>query len=118
MAVVSVRAFAPLMTQRVRIARKTSGYDDYGNQAYGSDVSYQAAIIGKITRVTTAGGEEAVSGKQVVLMSNAAFTPEDRITLSTEDVGSTELWALQPEILSVNRFPFLRGQFVTEIFCK
>ena len=103
------------MKQRVTIARKTSGYDSYGQPVYSAGVVYQAAVVGEMKKILKANGEEVVSKQQCYLMSNAGMTPEDRITLSTEDVASTEKWAVQPEILSVRRYPFLQGQFCVEI---
>lgn len=115
MPVLSVRTFAPLMRQRVRIARKTGSYDSYGKAAFSADVTYQCAVVGYMRTVKNASGEEVPSQQTVYLMTNAHVTPEDRITLSTEDVGSTEVYALQPKILAVGRYPFLRGQFFTEL---
>ena len=117
MAVLNVRTFAPFMKQRATIERK-SGYGDYGETSFSTGVVYQCCVVGKIKKVTNAGGEDAISSQQVILMTNLGFTPEDRITLSTNDVASTEAWALQPEILAVSRYPFLNGQFVTEIALK
>ena len=114
MAVLNVRAFAPLMKQSVTIERK-SGYGDYGETSFSAGVVYRCCVVGNIKKVRKSDGEEAVSSQQVYLQSNLGFTPEDRITLSTNDVGSTETWALQPEILAVSRYPFLAGQFFTEI---
>jgi hypothetical protein len=48
-------------------------------------------------------------------MSNAAVRPEDRITLSTGDVGSTESYAINPAIVAIERYPFTAGQFVTVV---
>lgn len=108
----TVRAFAPLMTQRATLERKSS-YDAYGAANYAAGVVYQGALVGEIKAVRRANGDEAVSSQSFYMMTNAGFTPEDRITLSTEDVASTESWALQPEILAVERYPFTRGQFAT-----
>jgi len=115
---ISVRAFAPLMKQRVSIARKTGAYDDFGQPSYAAAVTYQCAVVGEMRKVVKASGEEVPSRQQIILMSNAHVTPEDRVTLSTSDVGSTESYALQPEILAVSRYPFVNGQFVTELWCK
>ena len=110
----SVRAFAPLMTQRCTIAPKTS-YGDYGAASYGAAVTYQCAVVGEMKRVVNAAGDEVPSHQQVYLMSNAAIRPEDKITLSTGDVGSTESYAINPSIVAVSRYPFTRGQFFTMI---
>lgn len=112
MPALSVRSFAPLMTQHVTIARKSS-YGDYGESAFSAGVVYQGALIGEMKAVRRANGDEAISSQSFYMMSNAAFTPEDQVTLSTSDVGSTESWALQPQIIAVERYPFTRGQFCT-----
>lgn len=114
MGFLSVRQFASLMRQRVTIAPKT-GYDSYGKATYGTGVVYQCAVVGMMKMVRTGKGEEAPSKQQVYLMSNAAIRPEDQITLSTEDAGSTESFAINPPILSVGRYPFTAGQFFTEV---
>jgi len=118
---ISVRSFAPLMRQRVTvnpIVASSSGYDDYGNASYGASVVYQCAVVMEMKLVTDAQGQQVPSGTQVYLASAAAVRPEDRITLSTADVGSTESYAINPRIISVQRYPFTRGQFVTCIYSK
>ena len=115
MSFVSVRQFAPLMKQRVTVAPKT-GYDDFGKPAYGTAVVYRAAVVGEMKLIRKATGEEAPSKQQVYLMSNAAVRPEDQLTLSTGDVASTESYAINPLILAVGRYPFLRGQFATVLY--
>ena len=112
MPALSVRLFAPLMTQRVTVERKSS-YDSYGNAAYSAGVIYGGALVGEMKAVRRANGDEAISSQSFYMMTNAGFTPEDRVTLSTADVASTESWALQPELLAVERYPFTRGQFAT-----
>ena len=115
MPLITVRQFAPLMRQRVALARM-SGIDSYGNRTYGSDVTYQCALVGEMKMVADKNGQEVLSRQAAYLMSNAAFTPSDRITLSTQDVGSTEAFALQPPILAVGRYPFTSGQFCTVVY--
>jgi len=112
---VSVRMFAPLMRQTVRIAPKT-GYDGYGDASYGSDVTYQCAVVGETKLVRNERGQDVPSKQGIYLMSAAAVRPEDRVTLSTGDVGSTESFAINPSIVAVARYPFTRGQFCTAIF--
>ena len=100
------------MKQRATVARKSS-YGSYGEVSYAAGVVYQGALVGEMKAVRRANGDEAISSQSFYMMAAAGFTPEDRITLSTEDVASTESWALQPEILAVERYPFTRGQFAT-----
>lgn len=115
MAIVSVRAFGPLMTQRVTV-KPSAGYDSYGNPSYGTGVVYQCAVIGEMKMVRTAKGQEAPSKQAVYLMSAAAVRPEDQVTLSTGDVASTEGYAINPPILAVGRYPFTAGQFLTVLY--
>ena len=112
MPALSVRSFAPLMKQHATVERKSS-YGSYGEAGYAAGVVYNGALVGEMRAVRRANGDEAISSQSFYMMSAAGFTPEDRITLSTEDVASTESWALQPEILAVERYPVTRGQFAT-----
>ena len=111
----SVRQFSPLCRQRVRIAQYT-GYDSYGQPAWGADTTYQAAVIGEMKLVRDFHGQQVPSRQTVYLMAALAMQPNDRITLSTEDVDSTEDFALKPPIVSVGRYPFLRGQYFTAVY--
>jgi hypothetical protein len=114
MGVPTVRAFAPLMRQRVSI-EPCSTYDSYGAPSYGTAVVYQCAVVGEMKMIMKADGQEVPSKQAVYLMSNAAVRPEDRITLSTGDVGSTESYAINPAIVAIERYPFTAGQFVTVV---
>lgn len=115
MAIITVRQWAPLMTQRVTI-KPFAGYDKFGKPSYGTGVVYQCAVVGEMKLIRDATGQEIPSKQTVYLMSNAAIRPEDQITLSTGDVGSTQSYAINPKILNVTRYPFLRGQFVTCVY--
>lgn len=108
----AVRQFRRLMHQSVLVAA-ASTYGQDGARSYGSDVQYQCAVIGEGKLTLGANGQQVVSRQSVYLMSNAAIRPEDRITLSTGDVGSTESYAIQPPILAVERYPFTQGQYCT-----
>ena len=114
MPVISIRSFAPLMRQRVTVERLSS-YDSDGEASYGSGVAYQAAVVGETKMVTNTHGQEVPSRQAIYLMSGDPVRPVDRVTLSTGDVASTEEWALRPEILAVDRYPFVGGQFLTVI---
>ena len=111
----SVRSFAPLMRQRVTIKPK-SAFDSYGEESWGTGVIYQCAVVGEMKLVRNKDGQEVPSSQAVYLMSNAAIRPEDQITLSTDDTGSTESYAINPRIVSVGRYPFTRGQFMTALY--
>jgi len=113
----NVNIFAPLMRQRVSVAPFQS-YDAYGDASYGSAVVYSAAVVGKSEKVIGADGQEVLSRQTVYLKSDAPLRPEDQITLSTGDVGSTESYAITPTILSIGRFPFGGSQGCTVVYLK
>jgi len=113
----NVNIFAPLMRQRVTVA-PFSGYDGYGSASYGSAVEYQAAVVGKMERVIGADGQEVPSRQTVYLKSDVALRPEDQITLSTGDVGSTESFAINPTVIAIGRFPFGGSQGCTVVYLK
>lgn len=115
MGVVSIRQFAPLMRQRVTI-ESNAGYDEYGVASYSTGVVYNAAVIGDMKMVRDKHGQDVPSKQTIYLMSNAPIRPEDRITLSTGDVGSTESFAVNPPIIAVGRYPFTAGQFLTVVY--
>ena len=93
-------------------------YDGYGGASYGSAVVYEAAVVGKSEKVVGADGQEVVSRQTVYLKADAPLRPQDRITLSTGDVGSTESYAINPTILSIGRFPFGGTQGCTVVYLK
>jgi hypothetical protein len=113
----NVNVFAPLMRQSVSIAPFAS-YDGYGNASYGSSVEYEAAVVGKMERIVGFDGQEVPCRQTVYLKSGVTLRPEDKITLSTGDVGSTESYAINPTIISVGRFPFNGSQGCTVIYLK
>jgi hypothetical protein len=93
-------------------------YDSYGSPSYGTAVEYEGAVVGKTEKIIGADGQEVLSRQTVYLKSDAALRPSDRITLSTGDIGSTESYAINPEILSIGRFPFGRSQGCTVVYLK
>jgi hypothetical protein len=113
----NVNIFSPLMRQSVSIAPFQS-YDSYGEASYGSAVEYEAAVVGRSEKVVGADGQEVVSRQTIFLKSAAPLRPEDQITLSTGDVGSTESYAINPTILSIGRFPFGGSQGCTVVYLK
>jgi len=113
----NVNVFSPLMKQSVSIA-PFQAYDAYGDASFGADVAYEGAVIGEIKRVVTSDGQEVPSKQTVYLKSNAMVRPEDRITLSTGDVGSTEAYAINPTILAVGLYPFGTNAGITCIYLK
>jgi|TARA_R110002020_G_scaffold363307_1_gene575604 hypothetical protein len=113
----NVNVLSPLMKQSVSIAPFQS-YDGYGDASYGASVDYEAAVVGDIKRVVTQDGQEVPSRQTIYLKSAVMVRPEDQITLSTSDVGSTEPYAINPPILSVGLFPLGAHRGCTVIYLK
>ena len=113
----NVNTFAPLMRQSVSVSPFQS-YDAYGDASYGSAVAYECAVVGKSEKVLGENGQEVLSRQTVYLKSDAPLRPEDKVTLSTGDVGSTESYAINPTILSIGRFPFGGSQGCTVVYLK
>lgn len=114
---ITVKAFRRLMTQKVVVSSKST-YNSYGEATYGAGTTYRAAVVGDMTRVIDATGQEVPTRMTCYLMTHASIRPEDNVQLSTGDVGSTESWATNPTIVSVGRYPFTNGQFCTVIYLK
>ena len=68
--------------------------DQYGQDAYGAPLSYRARVQGKIRKITTVQGEEAVS-TITVYVAGMGIVPQDRLTLPSPFVPA------QPKILDV-----------------
>lgn len=102
----------PLLRQSVTIAPRSS-IDGYGEITYGAAVTYRARVAGQRKLVRGPTGEEVLSTHRVWLSSAAVVGAQDRITLSTGDVGSTETGALQPPILEVYVYADETGRKVT-----
>lgn len=98
------------MNQSVTIAPAASR-NAYGEQTAGTAVSYRCRLVNKRTMVRNTQGQEVISNITLYLMSNALIQPDAVVTLSTGDVGSTESYAIQPKILSVNRYSDDGGGF-------
>jgi hypothetical protein len=111
----SLRIWRGMMTQRVSLAAR-SGQDMYGKPTYGTAVTYQARLVGKRRQVINAAGQQVVSDQTVYLLGAPAVGAQDRVTLSTADVGSTAALAITPPILSVARYPDERGQHHTVLY--
>jgi len=104
-----VERFRHLMGQAVTLARFT-GRDGYGEASFGVAVTYRARVVGKVRTVRSASGEEVLSSQTVYLMSAAAVSPLDRLTLSTGFVNSTEADRMTPPIVATGRYPGRGGQ--------
>ena len=105
-----------LMTQSVSIAAR-SGVDSYGKPTYStSPTTYVARVVGRRRLVINAVGQEVPSDWTVYLYGNPAVTPQDKVTLSTADTGSTATLAINPPILGVGRYPDEGGMVYTALF--
>lgn len=113
-----IHGWASMLRQTVSIAPMT-GRDVQGKPTYGSATSYRCRLVGERRQVLDAQGQQVMSRQTVYLMTNAIVHPEDRITLSTADIGSTESWAITPPILASSRYPDNSGGFHhTVVFLK
>lgn len=113
----NVNVFSPLMRNSVTVEPFAS-YDAYGNASYGAAVHYECAVVGKMEKVIGLDGQEVPSRQTIYLKSGKTMRPEDRVTLSTGDVGSTEAYAINPTIISIGRFPFNGSPGCTVIYLK
>ena len=113
----NVNVFAPLMKNSITI-QPFSSYDAYGTASYGSAVDYECAVVGKMERVIGSDGQEVPCRQTVYLKSGVTLRPEDKITLSTGDVGSTQSYAINPTIISIGRFPFNGSSGCTVVYLK
>ena len=93
-----------LCRQTVKVAPRT-GIDGFGEVTFGSDVAYRARVVGRRRMVRNEAGDEVLSTHTVYFAASPAIGAHDRVTLSTGDVNSTELGAVQPLILSVGKYP-------------
>lgn len=89
-----------MMSSVVTLERRLKTDGD-GNPEYDAPVPYAAHIARSRTLLRGAMGQEVDSQQAVYLATTDLVQPEDRITLSTGDVGSTEERAIHPAILRV-----------------
>ena len=101
--------------QTVQIAAR-SGLDGYGVPTFSAATSHRARVVGKRKLVRDFEGREVLSSYTVYLAGNPRVEAHDRLTLSTDDVHSTETGALSPVILSVGKFPDDLGRQSTVLF--
>lgn len=104
-----------MMTQRVSIAAR-SGVDKYGKPTWGAATNYGARLVGTRRMVVNSAGQEVVSDWTVYLYGAPAVTPDDKLTLSTADLGSTATLQINPPILSVGRYPDEGGMLYTALY--
>ena len=93
-----------LCRQTVGVARRTCA-DDYGEPVWGNDVAYRARVVGRHRLVRDLRGEQVLSTRTVYFAGAPALDAHDRVTLSTDDVRSTEETVRRPGLLDVQRLP-------------
>lgn len=91
-----------MMSSTVTVAART-GVDGFNKPTYAAGVRYECHISRKKRLISNAAGEQIDSGQAIYLDTAATFQPTALVTLSTADVGSTEAYAVNPKIVSVER---------------
>jgi hypothetical protein len=91
-----------LMASNVLVATPT-GIDDYGKPTFGTPVTYRAHLSRQRRMVRNVSGQEVVSEQTLYLATTVNIDFNAQLTLSSGDVGSTESWALHPNIVAIER---------------
>lgn len=104
-----------MMTQSVTF-EPCSGRNVRGEKTYGTAVTYQCRIAGKVQQVIGPEGRLVFSRQTIYLGTADAVDANGRITLSTGDTGSTEETATHPQILATARYPDGDGAHHSELF--
>ena len=105
----------PFCRQTVQHAARTA-VDGYGEPTYGANTSYRVRISGKRRLIRNFAGEEVMAAHTVYFATVPTIGAHDRITLSTNDVNSTETGALTPPILNVGKYPDEFGRVSLTVF--
>lgn len=98
-----IAAWRHLMSSVVTFEPRTGTDTDTGLPTFGSAVTYRAHLSRKRQLVRGEAGLQVDSAQAVHLDAAPLIEPTARITLSTDDVGSTGDSALHPTIVSVER---------------
>jgi hypothetical protein len=98
-----ITGYAHLMRQFLTVEPRT-GQDLYNKPTFGAPVTYRCRLVSKRQQVLAADGTRVTSTMTAYLMTTNAVDPTARITLRSEDVGSTESYAIQPPILATARY--------------
>jgi hypothetical protein len=109
------RQWAHMMSSTIRVAARTS-QDGYGKPTYGTPVSYRGHYTRRARMVRTMSGQTVPVDATMWLGSAPSILPTAQVTLSTQDAGSTESWALHPTIVAVERHSDQRGPHHTTLF--
>lgn len=103
-----ISRWAHLMSSSVSISARTAE-DGYGKPTYGTPKVYRAHVSRKRRMVRSQSGQEVTSEQALYLATTDFVTESSQVTLSTQDAGSTEPYALHPVIRSVERRSDQRG---------
>ena len=103
--------FLELMPFTVTVAPK-SGQNQYNEETYGTAVSYQARIAGKIMELRDSRGEESTTTFEVWLDTVDTISPDAQLTLTGAEWIDTT-----PEIFTVRRVTDENGNSHVQISC-
>lgn len=103
-----ITRWAHLMSSSVSVAARTS-QDGYGKPVYGTPTTYRAHVSRRRRMVRSQSGQEVTSEQALYLATTDFIAESSQITLSTQDAGSTEPYALHPVIRAVERRSDQRG---------
>lgn len=94
--------WAHMASSSVLVEAKT-GQDGYDKPTYGPPAQYVIHFARSRQDVRTAGGNVLGSDQHIYVMSGDLIMTTARVTLTTQDAGSTEDSLLHPPILAVTR---------------
>jgi hypothetical protein len=103
--------FRELMTETVTVAPK-SGQDQYNVPTFGTAVSYQARIVGKIMELRDRRGEEVTTTFELWLDTVDTIQPDAQLILTGSKWIDTT-----PEIFTVRRVTDENGDSHVQISC-
>ena len=103
--------FRELMTETVTIAPK-SGQDQYNEATFGTAVSYQARIVGKIMELRDRRGEQVTTTFELWLDTVDTIQPDAQLILTGSKWIDTT-----PEIFTVRRVTDEGGDSHVQISC-
>lgn len=103
--------FLELMPYTVTVAPK-SGQNQYNEPTFGTAVSYQARIAGKIMELRSKKGEEVTTTFELWLDTTDTIAPDAQLTLTGSQWIDTS-----PEIFTVRRVSDENGDSHVQLSC-
>ena len=103
--------FLELMPYTVTVAPK-SGQNQYNEPTFGTAVSYQARIAGKIMELRSKKGEEVTTTFELQLDTTDTIAPDAQLTLTGSQWIDTT-----PEIFTVRRVSDENGDSHVQLSC-